>query len=282
MSEQTHHGAHTRGLGPAIASAIPILGFGLSFTLIVTAQEIAHADLLRAAPLVILAASFAFTLGGFAAAWMRGFPRWSMPYAGLAICFTLYWSNVTTPGLKPFGYPLFGRELWGWRAWIPLLAVGGVCYLRAYHRVDWPAVQQRLRREWSLPLFAAYGPAVLMVAVILDEVTHPLALAASAMGVGILCAGAIAHNLMRTEKSRALTLLGAGILAELATGLFSAMYWDGRQESWMTAPARGLDTFARIATSSIIMLLVSGGFAWLMAQAFARLRLEGNSSSHGS
>jgi hypothetical protein len=54
---------------------------------------------------------------GICIGWIKGFPRWSYPYVGHVIVFSLYMVNVATPGF------LFGRELWGWRAWIPLMVM---------------------------------------------------------------------------------------------------------------------------------------------------------------
>jgi hypothetical protein len=55
---------------------------------------------------------------GFAAGWALGFPRWSYPYTGGLLVFSLYLMNGSTPLL----YRLTGdMQRWGWRAWIPAL-----------------------------------------------------------------------------------------------------------------------------------------------------------------
>jgi hypothetical protein len=121
-----------------------------------------------------------------------------------------------------------------------------------------------------------------MIAVILDEASHPLVLAASGMGVTILCAGAVGHMLARTEGLRALALVGAGIVAAFSTGLFSSMYWDGRQERWMNAPANGIEMFTNIVVWSVISLVVLGSIASGIARGFAHLRLDGDHASRRS
>ncbi len=67
---------------------------------------------------------------GVAAGWALGFPRWSYPYTGGLLVFSLYLMNGSTPLL----YRLTGdMQRWGWRVWIPALlaaAVGSLLSLR--------------------------------------------------------------------------------------------------------------------------------------------------------
>jgi len=57
---------------------------------------------------------------GYTVGWIKGFPRWAYPYVGVILLISLFFMNASTPGISYFGNEVFGRELWGWRSWIPL------------------------------------------------------------------------------------------------------------------------------------------------------------------
>ncbi len=62
-------------------------------------------------------------LAGLFWGWLKGFPRWVFSYLAYGIVFALYLANASTPGLVIFNIPMWGRELWGWRACVPMAMV---------------------------------------------------------------------------------------------------------------------------------------------------------------
>lgn len=58
---------------------------------------------------------------GFAAGWLQGFPRWWYPYAGHTLLYSLILSLQSVGGTDL--NRVLGREVPGWVAWAPLLAV---------------------------------------------------------------------------------------------------------------------------------------------------------------
>lgn len=88
---------------------------------------------------------------------VKGFPRWSFPYWGMALAFSSLLVGAALPGLIVFGHT-FGRgELWGWRAWIPVLTVAVIALLLT--RVVRPLRQlvTGVWHDWTRLSFAFYG-----------------------------------------------------------------------------------------------------------------------------
>jgi hypothetical protein len=136
--------------GQVVKGSLPFLMFGLLLIFF----ELPHEWNLPA--WVQIVSGFLFVLLlilpaiGFGVGWAQSFPRWSYPYAGMAFIMALYVANVTTPGLNILGYPIFGRDPWGWRAWIPL----GVAFVVALvvSRSFKPFVKlfSNLWKDWSI------------------------------------------------------------------------------------------------------------------------------------
>jgi hypothetical protein len=102
-------------------------------------------------------------------AWARSFPRWSYPYIVHLVLFSLYLSIASTPGLQFFGIDIFGREMWGWRAWVlPLFTILVSLFItRSLHPVE--QFFGNIIQEWSLALFALSSMLPLYVAIAFDE-----------------------------------------------------------------------------------------------------------------
>ena len=113
---------------------------------------------------------------GFGVAWIQGFPRWSYPYVTLAVIFSLYLTNASTPGITFFGYPTFDRELWGWRAWVPLLiaTVASLLISRSLRSVS--RLFANVWNDLTLLTLGLFGIMPLLVAIFFDEMDRQYSL----------------------------------------------------------------------------------------------------------
>jgi hypothetical protein len=106
---------------------------------------------------------------GVAIGWVRNFPRWSYPYAGLAVLAGMYMANASSPGVSLFGIPVFGRELWGWRALVPLLLACGTSLLVTRSFRPLYVLFDRAARDLTLVTYGMFGGLPLWVFVSFDE-----------------------------------------------------------------------------------------------------------------
>ncbi len=101
-----------------MAGILPFILFGLLYTL--KGINYHQPWMRRGIPWEL--ALHLFLLVGLGVGWALRFPRWAYAYLGVTLMFSAFLADTVTPGLRLFGYT-FGRELWGWRAWMPLLAL---------------------------------------------------------------------------------------------------------------------------------------------------------------
>jgi hypothetical protein len=169
--------------------------------------------------------------------WVKGFPRWCYPYWALGLAFSSLLVGAATPGLRIFGHTFQHDELWGWRAWIPVLVVVAVALLLSRSVRPLRQLVTGIWHDWTRLSFGFYGllPLVLMIA--FDEV-HGEGPYMAVLSV-ILAMGALAY--MRSAKTwqRALALLLGMTLTWTAATVYLAIYWHGRQEFWMRQPING-------------------------------------------
>jgi len=193
---------------------------------------------------------------GFGIGWVRGFPRWSYPYGAYAFAFSLYWMHVATPGMKILSHTFRGNELWGWRAWVPLLIVGAVAFLATRTLQPFISALRDIRKDWTRLSFAVYGVMPLAVAACFDEVGNVYEFPFTLLATVLLVCGAFAFMRSNETKPRVLALLlGAGVtLAVVAAA--TGIYWHGRQEMWMSAPANGYHNALSVGAMGAIILIV--------------------------
>jgi hypothetical protein len=96
------------------------------------------------------------TLIGLGIGWARRFPRWSYAYLGVTVMSSVLLADVSTSGLRLFGYT-FGREAWSWRGWLPLLALTAIMLLLTRSFRPLGQLIQNIRRDWTLLSFALYA-----------------------------------------------------------------------------------------------------------------------------
>ena len=208
-------------LGPLLDAVYAALGWDYSQTKI-------------AGSLVGIALAL-FVLGALLAGWLSGFPRWTYPYLGLVVFVDLMLANATTPGLWLFGYDR-GRELWGWLAWVPLLAVAATAVIVLL--ITRPIERQfrlltNIWQDWTLLSFALFGMFILGTLVAGDEIHSPWERPIAAAGGLLLALGAAAYMRAGTIKWRFLALFCGFTLAfNLVVG-FSTYQWQTQSDMGM-------------------------------------------------
>lgn len=162
---------------------------------------------------------------GFAVGWIKAFPRWSYPYVPMAVLLPLYISNASTPGINFFGYPTFGRELWGWRAFIPFLLAGAIAWLvtRSFRPLGRFFLQ--MRQDWTLGTYALSGTLPLVIFIAYDEMDRAYSLRDMIL-LSILFLGmALIYLRSRSIRQRGLTLVVGVPLILAYTAISTTAYW---------------------------------------------------------
>jgi hypothetical protein len=164
---------------------------------------------------------------GMCIGWIQGFPRWSYPYVGHVIVFSLYMMNVATPGLKLFGYEMFGRELWGWRAWIPFLiiAVIALTVTRSFRPAT--CFFTNIRDDWTLLTFGMFGFMPLVIAIMFDEMDRLFSLYFMVVLPIIMAGTAFAYLSSENHRMRVVALLIGISLSLVIASIAPNIYWNG-------------------------------------------------------
>ncbi len=202
------------------------------------------------------------------------FPRWSMPYLVYGVLFAVYLMNASTPGLVIFGFPMWGRELWGWRSLVP---VGTVLLLGLLlSRPPWqPLVQlvKNIWRDWTTLAFGLYGLMPMIGLIIQDEMDN-----AYTMGITLLCAlivlaGAVLYLRYGDRPYRALFLLGSVFVSILISTLNANWYWGTHDVDFSTgvrtalpgpAPWGKIITEALTTAGSVTLFFTACGVVGLL------------------
>lgn len=189
---------------------------------------------------------------GLCIAWIRDFPRWSYPYFGQVLLFSLYMMNVATPGF------LFDRELWGWRAWIPFLVVAVVSFLvtRSFHPLQ--RFFTNIRDDWTHLTFGMFGFMPLMITIIFDEMDRLYSLYFMVILTFLMAGTAVAYMLNSNNKGRVKALL-IGVFLTTATAVAGpAWFWLDRVDSNpIPTVIAGIVVFMVMFSPAMIGLFVS-------------------------
>ena len=163
---------------------------------------------------------------GVGIGWVLGFPRWSYSYVPASVLFAAYLANASTPGLQFFGYPTFDRELWGWRAWVPLCFALLVALLVS--RSAQPAVRlfTNLHRDPTLIAYGLFGLMPLAVLAFFDEMDRLYSLYFMiAFALASTVASGLYVRLPRTKVGLSALLTGI-VVAILILVLGPSIYWQ--------------------------------------------------------
>ena len=239
--------------GEVIAGSLPFFIFGLILIFLELPHEWNVPGWIDTVGRYLFAFLLILPAMGFGIGWVRNFPRWSYPYAGMAFVLAMYIQHASTPGLRFFGYPIFGRELWGWRAWIPL----GVAFVvaLAISRSLKPFVKffTNLWEDWSIPSYLMVGLLPLIVAISFDEMDRLYSLYFM-VPLAVLLVGMVVFYLRGRHPWQRILALTVGILTILAATTL------GTNSYWLEHGGTSLENARRsAATIALIMLLP----AWL-------------------
>jgi hypothetical protein len=168
----------------------------------------------------------------------------------------LYIQNASTPGLRFFGIPIFGRELWGWRSWIPLTAA--LVIVLAVSRSFKPLTRffVNLWQDWSIPSYLMVGALPFWVMIMFDEMDHVYSLFFVIPFTVLLVAMAFFYLRSRTTWQRVLALSLGVIVIIFPSVLGSNFYWQRHSGITLSGAESMLLLAAKV---SLVMLLP----AWL-------------------
>jgi hypothetical protein len=164
---------------------------------------------------------------GFGIGWVQNFPCWSYPYAGMALIMAPYIQNASTPGLSFFGIPIFGRELWGWRAWVPLVAAVVIALVISRSFRPFIRFFTNLWNDWTIPSYLLVGALPLLVWGVFDEMDRLYTLyfitAFAVLFVGMV----ILYLRSQTTWQRVLMLTLGVVVIVFSSVVGADSYWIG-------------------------------------------------------
>jgi len=215
--------------GATLAAVLPLIGFvGVSAT-----AGIAHhvlgavhldvlfrllwADALRigVAPIIF----YLLLLGGFLAAWLKGFPRWSYPYLGWLLLFLV--ASLGSTGLD---------DPYLWRIWGPLLITLLIAISLRPSLKPLSSLAHGWKQDWTLSIFAVLGILEFLIWAGFDEMPGPRSVWAT-LCTAVLVVGAIAYMRISSRTGRVAALLGS-MVASVALGAgVGAYYWHRPSDS---------------------------------------------------
>ena len=175
--------------------------------------------------------------------WLAGFPRWVYPYLGYAFIFPLYIALVATPGLVLFGIPIWGREMWGWRACVPLGLV--VLLALARSRSPWVNLVRLVRNaweDWTLAAFSLFGFLPMVVFISLDEVERSFAFWPKVAGILVILLGAFLYMRLARPGWRYVALLACAFFAVAIMSGGAGYYWNSHDVNLTTGKIYPLTT----------------------------------------
>jgi hypothetical protein len=158
---------------------------------------------------------------GLCIGWIKSFPRWSYPYVGHVLIFSLYMMNVATPGF------LFGRELWGWRAWVPFLVIAGIALAATRSLEPVARFYKNILEDWTVLTFGLFGFMPLVIAITFDEIDRLYSLYFMVALTLLMCGTTFLYLHGKDQRQRTVVLTAGVVLTILIAILGPAFYWKG-------------------------------------------------------
>jgi hypothetical protein len=162
---------------------------------------------------------------GFGVGWTKDFPRWSFPYIGLMLLLGLYMESVATPGLRILNYDIFGRELWGWRSWIPFLVVTVIALLITRSLRPLFKLLTDIWEDWTRLTFGMFGFMPLLIGIGFDEVDRLYSLPFMVALTFLMVGTALTYLRSVRQWQRVLALLVGIILIATIVTVAPTVYW---------------------------------------------------------
>ena len=205
-------------------------------------------------------------------AWIRGFPRWSFPYLGFGLLVSLLMRSTLSPGTTILGHETSSLEKLLWRAFVPTLIVVAVALVATRSVQPLRQLAHDTWNDWSRISFALYGMLPIPLLLSFDE-----ARSGALVDIGLpvlLGIGALAYMRSTRLWQRVVALLSGLTVTWLAATVWLFVYWNGRQDPWMSKPADGYRTAAVMSRAGAILLvlLLAPGLVGLAHWAVRRRR----------
>jgi hypothetical protein len=194
--------------------------------------------------------------------WVRDFPRWCFPYWGFVFLVAFYFQG--------FRGTVFGRSFSGsWLVWLPVLGVAliGMLWTRDFRVIY--RLFRLLWLDWTRISFVIYGLLPLMLIAIYDEVRDAISQPVLTGLMLLLALGALLYMRSANVWPRFLWLVAGFSLSWLLATLHLVLYWNGRQEPGMRAPATwdGTLSWAAPLGGFLLVILIAPalleGLRWL-------------------
>lgn len=157
--------------------------------------------------------------------WLAGFPRWVFPYATQALLMSFYMHNVATPGLKIFSYTFGPRDLWSWRAWLPLGLACAAALLITRSLEPLKQAFRQVEADSSVLAYAYLGCLPLFIAVNFDEMDRLYSFYFMLAFTVILLVTSVLYVWIEDRKAHSRVLAAGGTLILLAIPIVVQIYW---------------------------------------------------------
>ena len=194
--------------------------------------------------------------------WIKNFPRWSYPYLGHVLVFSLYLSHASTPGIYFFGFPIFGREIWGWRAWIPFALIATIALVVTRSSRPIARFFTNIWDDWTLLTFGMFGLMPLLVFISFDEVDRLYSLYFMVILSLLMIGVALLYMRADNPRNRVIILL-TGIIPTIAISVIApSIYWQ--RLGWMF-PLQSV-----ILGSIVLLFMFSPALIGLLNRAITR------------
>jgi hypothetical protein len=227
-----------------------VLGLGTTLREVPTtsrlAREIISVSFMGPYPIVLV---------GLLWGWLKGFPRWTYPCLAYGVFFALYLSLASTPGFAVFNISMWNRELWGWRAFVPLGIIVAVALLLS--KPPWGPILKMVRdiwNDWTLFAYGVYGLLPLIIPIMQDETDRSYRFPTTAIAVIIMLIGAALYLRMPRSRLRTVVMLAGAFLCILTASVGSSLYWGTHHVDMLTNERHLIDgpiPWGSIAISSI-------------------------------
>lgn len=187
---------------------------------------------------------------GLCIGWIKSFPRWSYPYVAHVLFFSLYMTNVATPGF------LFDRELWGWRAWIPFAVVVVISLLITRSLRPLRKFFTNIKEDWTLLTFGLFGSMPLLIMLSFDEVDRLFSLYFMVILTLLMMVTVFIYMQRPAHRERVAGLLIGILLTITLTMAAPTIYWHNHGDTSIIATVvAGMIVFLVLFSPALISLL---------------------------
>ena len=188
----------------------------------------------------LLIGTIAFLPIGFCIGWIQGFPRWSYPYVGQFLLFSLYMMRQPTPGV------LFGKGLLRWRAWIPLLVIAVLSLLVTRSFYSLKRFLINISADWTVLTFGMFGFMPLLIAIIYDEMDRLYSLYFMVVLTLLMVVTVIVYMQSSNHKKRVSALVVGIFLTTTIAVSGPAWFWFNQMKA----------TFWPVVIAGIVIYLI--------------------------